>query len=81
LHTTGERFGNPLIGPTRTVNISLEQHVGTANFLARPLELLDDLLKLDPFFIRKSNDILLLHGKSPCAMQYLDIRKTANPKL
>ena len=68
LHATRERFGNPLVGPVRTIGIRLEQHLSTADLLTGSLELPDDMLKLKPFLIRKSNDILLLHGNLlvPC---------------
>jgi hypothetical protein len=67
--STGERLGDPLVGPLRPIGIGLQQNLGTPNFWARPLQLLDNASKLIALLIRQSHDINLLHGTPPYATQ------------
>jgi hypothetical protein len=66
---TRKCLGDALVGPIRSVGVGIEQNLGTANFLCRSLQFLDNALKLIPFLIRQSHNGSLLHGTPPCAMQ------------
>jgi hypothetical protein len=66
---TQERLGDSFVRPIRPVGVSLEQNLGTSNFLTGAFELLDDTVKLISFLIRQSHDVQLPHGPPPCVTQ------------
>ncbi len=63
---TGERLGNLLVGPIRTIRISLQQDLSASHFFAGPLQLLHHHLKDAPFLVRQTNHVLLVHRPPPC---------------
>lgn len=62
LPPTAIRLGNPIVAPGRSIRIGLEQHPSATNLLARPLQLLNHLLKNLAFALRQSNNLLLPHA-------------------
>ena len=66
---TRECLGDPRVGPIRPVGVGLQKHLSPPNFLARPLELLDNTAKLLALRIGQSHHVPLLHGASPCVSQ------------
>jgi hypothetical protein len=63
-------LGDALVHPMGTIGVGLEQNLSTSNFLPGSLELFDNALQLDSFWLRQSNDIQLPHGTPPCATQH-----------
>jgi len=47
--STGVCLGDPLVRPTRPLGVRLQQNPSTSNLWTRPLEFLDDALKLHSF--------------------------------
>ena len=62
-----ERLGDLDIRPSRRLGIRLEQDVRTAKRLRRSLAMLENLLTDATRFIRKSDHVLLVHGRPPCS--------------
>src|SRR5580698_8436373 len=75
-----ESLGNLDVRPTRTIGIRLEQDLGTTKLLRRSLEVLDDILTNHTLFSRKSDYILLVHGKPPCYQKSPTFLKQAQPQ-
>ena len=61
LHTTGKSFGNSGVRPAGATNIGLQQYLSASNFLRRTSESPTNFGQGVPFFLRKPDDILLLH--------------------
>jgi hypothetical protein len=67
---TGVGLGDALGDPMWTIGIGFEQTLSTSDFLPGSLELFDNALQRDSFWLRQSNDIQLPHGTPPCATQH-----------
>src|SRR5207247_10395505 len=67
LHPAVVGLGDLDSQPGRPIGIRLEQDLRTAKLLRRSLEMLDNLVTDATLFIRKSDNVLLVHGRPPCS--------------
>src|SRR4051794_3796374 len=79
--STGKCLGDTLVRPVRSVSVGLQQNLSTPNFLARSLQLLDNIPKLLPFLIRQTHHVQLLHGIPPCATQHDRFARFCQPDI
>ena len=80
LDSARKRLGDLLVGPVGAVHICFQQNLGTPDLLAGPFQFFDNFAKLVPFLIREPNDILLLHGTPPCAIQHPQSSENRQPQ-
>src|SRR5262249_51075953 len=75
------RLGDLVLRPRGSIGVRLEQDLGTAKLLRRPLEILDDVLTAGTLFVQEADDGLLVHGAPPCAPNLPRYRENHQPLL